>query len=66
MNNWEALRLALWLFLTQRNGQGPSRFLGLILLEWLLLLMVVAAALFGYWLLFRLYVSMNLLFWVRA
>lgn len=38
MSNWDALRLVLWLFMTQRNGKGPRRFLGLILLEWLMLL----------------------------
>lgn len=64
MSNWEALRLALWLFMTQRNGQGPRRFLGLILIEWLMLLGSAAAALLGYWLLFC--VSMRVVCWVQG
>lgn len=38
--------------MTQRNGQGPRRFLGLMLIQWLALLLVTAGVLFGGWLAF--------------
>lgn len=49
MNAWDALRLVLWMFMTQRNGQGPRRFLGLILLEWIALVLLAVVVLFGGW-----------------
>lgn len=42
----------IWLFMTQRNGQGPRRFLGLILLQWVLLILMAAG------------VSMGTFFWL--
>lgn len=39
-------RLVIWLWLTQRNGKGPPTYLGLLVIEWLALLVVLLS--FGY------------------
>lgn len=38
-------RLVIWLWLTQRNGKGPAEYLGLLLVEGLLLVVLLS---FGY------------------
>lgn len=58
MNSLRNIRLLLWMWLTQRNGKGPIKYLGLLAIEWLGLAAVTACVVLGYWLLWKLYVSM--------
>lgn len=52
LSDRELLRLAVWLWQTQRNGRGPRRYLGMPLIEWALWLVLIAGVLMGGWLVF--------------
>jgi len=41
-------KLALWIYLTQRNGKGPMKYLGLTLIEWSILIILVGLVV-GVW-----------------
>lgn len=36
-NDLDFLRIALWLYKTQRNNKGPKTYLGLTILDWIVL-----------------------------
>lgn len=51
MKQIEYVYLAIWMWLTQQNGKGPRRYLGLVVIEWFLLVLAVAAVASAVWML---------------
>lgn len=56
-------RVIVWMWLTQRNGKGPLKYFGAALIEWVLWAALIACAVVGYWLLFKLLITMSYFFY---